>query len=279
MGITQNREIQIANTLAQQAGDLAMRFRRSGLQVEYKQETEPVTEADRAASGLIVAGLLKAFPDDIIISEEAPDNLLRLTAHRVWYVDPIDGTNDYIHNRDGFTVMIGLAIDQKPFLGTVYQPTAQRIFYAAQGLGAWMRCGEQPAQRLHCSQIDALSNARLVASRSHRTTRMDQIKERLGINSEYNVGSVGLKLGLLALAERDLYVNPAPMCKTWDTCAPEAILQEAGGKVTDLRGAPLRYDQQDSLRRSGILASNGILHDQAIEKLAALFPTVAPLEK
>ena len=244
--------------------------------MEYKQGEEPVTAADRAASELIVAGLAEAFPEDIIISEEEPDDDRRLTARRVWYIDPIDGTNDFVHERDGFAVMIGLAINHRPVLGSVYQPTADRLFYAASNEGAWVHLSNGPPQPLNCSTVSDLQAARLVASQSHRTKQIDQVKTELGIRSEFNIGSVGLKLGLLALAERDLYVNPTPMCKTWDTCAPEIILHEAGGKMTDLRGAALRYDEKNPLRRNGMVASNSLLHDEAISKLAALFPRTTP---
>jgi len=124
---------------------------------------------------------------------------------------------------------------------------------------------------LNVSSISDASALRLIASRSHRTEKIDKVKSVLGIDDETNIGSVGLKLSLIALAERDLYVNPNPLCKTWDTCAPEAILKAAGGIVTDLFGSPLSYSENDHRRRKGIVASNNQVHDQVIAKLGPLF--------
>ena len=87
-----------------------------------------------------------------------------------------------------------------------------------------------------------------------------------------NIGSVGLKLALIALGERDLYVNPFPKCKAWDTCAPEAILHAAGGRLTDTLGDPVRYDQTDLSRPRGLVASNGHVHAASLARLASLFP-------
>ena len=267
-----SNELAVAQQLAHQAGALVLEYRKRGLDVERKAGNEPVTQADRAASELIVQGLQKLFPGDIIVSEESDDDLRRLNAARVWYVDPIDGTNDFINDREGFSVMIGLAFNHKPILGVVYQPIGSHLFYATTGNGAWLRDATQPAVRLRCSETEDLTELRLVASRSHRSQSIDRVKSALGVHSEFNIGSVGLKLGLIARAQRDVYVNPASKCKSWDTCAPEIILTEANGKLTDLYGTPLRYDERDLHRRTGLVASNGILHHQIIEKLKPLFP-------
>jgi 3'(2'), 5'-bisphosphate nucleotidase len=100
------------------------------------------------------------------------------------------------------------------------------------------------------------------------------VKERLGIGDEQNVGSVGVKLCLIAAGVRDLYVNPQAKTKAWDTCAPEAILARAGGRLTDLRGAAIEY-AGDLMHRRGLVASNGRVHDEVVQKLAPLFPHLA----
>ncbi len=264
-------ELAIAKDLARRAGEIAMEYRAQELTVERKEQNEPVTAADRAASKLIVSGLQQHFHDDVVISEEEPDDLRRLSEPRVWYVDPIDGTNDFINGRDGFAVMIGLVMETKPVLGVVYQPACDRLLYASLGQGAWCSQAEQYDQKLLCSTKSTLTEFRLIASHSHRSQKLDLIKRTLGVQSEFNVGSVGVKLGYLALAQHDVYVNPSPRCKAWDTCAPEIILSEAKGKMTDLYGAPLRYDQKDLQRNRGMIASNGVIHDQIVDTLAPLF--------
>lgn len=248
------------------------------LQVDLKAGDEPVTIADREASDLIVAGIAEVFPDDVVISEETADNLGRLGAERVWYIDPIDGTRDFIRGEDGFCVMIGLAIDRRPILGVICAPVGDRLFRGVVGAGASLSIPGEPDIELACSDVTALSDAKLVASKSHRSKTIDRVKAVLGINNEHNLGSVGLKLGVISMGERDLYVNPSSKCSMWDTCGPEAILHAAGGRLTDLSGEPLRYDTEDVRHRRGMLASNGRIHSDAVERLAGLFPEQQPLD-
>lgn len=263
-------ELEVAERLARAAGELILTLRSPDIDVDLKAGDEPVTEADRSASRLILAGLVEAFPDDVHISEENADDLRRLQAERVWYVDPIDGTKDFIRGHEGFAVMIGLAVGHRPVLGVVYEPVHDRMFRAADG-EAWFQARSKPPRRLQVSPVSEPAEIRLVASKSNRTRTIDEVKSALGIRDELNVGSVGLKLCLIALAERDLYVNPSSHSKVWDTCAPEAILRAAGGRITDVHGQPLHYDRQDVHRRDGLVASNSLVHDEVIARLAPLF--------
>lgn len=269
-------ETAAAEQLAREAGELVLKFHGSELEVERKAGDEPVTVADRQASELIVAGLRRAFPDDVIISEENADDLRRLSAERVWYIDPIDGTKDFIRGEDGFCVMIGLCLAHRPAVGVIYQPVHDRLFAAARGAGTWLSAPGAAPVRAHVSSISQLPDVRLVASKSHRGSSIDQVKSALGISNETNIGSVGLKLGTIALGERDMYVNPSSKTSSWDTCAPEALLVEAGGRVSDIQGVPLRYDSEVIAHRRGLLASNGAVHDAAVAKLAPLFAGKLP---
>jgi 3'(2'), 5'-bisphosphate nucleotidase len=187
-------------------------------------------------------------------------------------VDPIDGTRDFIRGRDGFSAMIGLCVDGRPILGAVYQPIGDRLYYAARGRGAFAVVDGGAPERMRVSDVREPSQIRLVASRSHRSPEIDAIRARLGITDELNVGSVGLKLGLIARGDRDLYVNTSSRSSAWDSCGPEAILCEAGGRLTDLHGRPLRYDVSDTRHLDGLVASNDLLHERVIAELAALFP-------
>lgn len=271
------RELDTAIRLAREASDviLAIRDGAAGFDVEMKPGDEPVTIADKTSSELLVRGLTAAFPDDVVISEESPDNLARLGASRVWYIDPIDGTKDFIAGRAGFSVMIGLTIGHVPVLGVVYQPIGANLFWAAPGEdgapAAWHEPPEGPPRRLRVSDVTDMSSIRLVASASHRTKEIDAVKSVLGISDELNIGSVGLKLALISLAERDLYVNPSAKSKLWDVCAPEAILRAAGGELTDAEGGLIRYDSEDLACRRGLVASNRHVHAEVIAKLAPLF--------
>lgn len=267
------KELVRALELARIAGTEVVRLRRGELTVEMKPGDEPVTVADRRASELIVEGLLASFPDDALISEELPATGDQLAAPRVWLVDPIDGTKDFIRGGDGFAVMIGLCVAGVPTFGVVHQPTIDRTFFVTPDGGAHMlRAGE--LSPLAVSTVATAAEARLVASASHRTADIDRVKTELGIADEINVGSVGVKLCLIAAGIRDLYVNPSAKTKAWDTCAPEAILAAAGGRLSDLFGRPIEYTKELAHRR-GLVASNGHVHGEVVGKLGSLFAHLA----
>jgi 3'(2'), 5'-bisphosphate nucleotidase len=261
-------ELARAIELARLAGAEVLALQRGQLDVELKPGDEPVTIADRRASELIVAGLAARFPVDPIISEELPSAPGTLGAPRLWLVDPIDGTKDYIRGDAGYAVMIGLCLAGRPVLGVVYQPVGDRLFYGTPDGAFAVYQGETTP--LAVSGVRAAADARMVASRSHRSPAIDEIKQRLGIADEINVGSVGVKLCMIAAGLRDLYVNPAAKTKAWDTCAPEAILAAAGGRLTDLFGSPIDYVRELAHHR-GLVASNGHVHAEVIEKLAPMF--------
>lgn len=265
-------ELAVATRLARQAGERIRALHRSELQVDKKDDDSPVTEADRAADAIIRAGLTGAFADDGMLSEETPDDGSRFSRDRVWMVDPLDGTKDFVRGSDGFAVMIGLLVGDSPALGVVYQPIGDKLYFATRGGGAWVSTGGAAPRRMHVSAITDTTQVRMVASKSHRTKAIDAVRAKLGIADELNVGSVGLKLGLIAEGERDLYVNPAGHSKLWDACGPEAILSEAGGKLTDAHGEPLRYRGRELGNKRGLIASNGHLHALVVARLAELFP-------
>ena len=168
--------------------------------------------------------------------------------------------------------MIGLCagVGGRPQAGVVYQPVGDRLYRAAPEVGTVL-VDERRARTLRCSDMADLGKISLVASRSHRTPEIDRVKAALGIDDEMNIGSVGLKLGLIALGERDLYINPSSKSSAWDTCAPEALLRHAGGRLTDLAGAPLLYDAKELKNTKGLIASNGALHDAVLAKIKPLF--------
>ncbi|HEY5948427.1 MAG TPA: 3'(2'),5'-bisphosphate nucleotidase CysQ [Kofleriaceae bacterium] len=261
-------ELLVAIELARAAGVEVMKLRGGELGVELKPGDEPVTIADKRASELIVAGLASRFPADPVISEEAPSAEATLHAPRLWLIDPIDGTKDFIRGSDGFSVMIGIALAGKPVLGVVHQPSLDRTFFATPDGGAHVMIGGT-VQPLVVSTVAAAADVRLVASASHRSPDIDRVKQTLGIDNEQNVGSVGVKLCLIAMGVRDLYVNPAAKTKVWDTCGPEAILTRAGGRLSDLFGDPVNY--AELRQRRGLVASNGHVHDEVVGKLAPLF--------
>lgn len=277
-----SNELQAACAVAREGGALVRRYHRawhgddgdSPLSVQMKLGDEPVTEADRAVNALCVERLSAAFPGDALLTEELPPPLSKdgrwRPAPRTWLVDPIDGTRDFIEGRPGFAVMIGLLLDGAPALGVVYLPLQDEIYFATAGQGAFLESGGGAPRRLRVSQVSELSEARMVSSASHPAAIVAQVRERAGIRDEINIGSVGIKLSLIAAGERDLYINPAGRTKLWDTCGPQVILTEAGGVLTDTGGAPLCYAGPEIAHRRGLVASNGLVHQAAIERLRPL---------
>lgn len=275
------RELYTACRIAQDAGKLALQYFRTwhgtdpataGVPVEWKDGDEPVTAADRAVSALCLRALATEFPQDLLVSEELPDSqetYLRQHPHRTWMIDPIDGTKDFIAGRPGFSVMLGLLQDSQPVVGVVYQPLTERLFYAARGQGAFLLLPGSPAEPLHVSTISDLGQARMVSSASHREPLVGALAEGAGIADDMQIGSVGIKLCLIAAGLRDLYVNPAGRTKHWDTSAPAVVLAEAGGLLTNLFGQPLDYHGQLA-HPDGLVASNGALHPAALTQLGPL---------
>src|SRR5229473_1482565 len=274
MSTDYQREIEVASELARQAGAVLLEHYYSPFLVEQKvnalDELEEVTAADREANELIVGRLQMEFPDDGILAEESSDTAHRLDKDRVWLIDPMDGTKNFI-NRDGdFAVQIGLAVAGESVLGVVYQPVRAVLYRAARKGGAWIETGDNTTARLSVSHLTKPGEMVLASSRSHRSPRMERVVSAFGFKDETRRGSVGVKIGLIAEQQADLYLHLSPGTKQWDTCGPEAILAEAGGRLTDLFGQPLRYNGVRIDNRNGIVATNSAAHDMVIENLAPL---------
>ncbi|TAL09325.1 MAG: 3'(2'),5'-bisphosphate nucleotidase CysQ [Nitrospirae bacterium] len=263
------RELDEAARLARAAGAVLMKVYATDFAVSYKGPNDPVTDADKQANELLVAGLQAAFPADGVVAEESVDNSDALRQGRVWYVDPLDGTSDFVLKNGEFSVMIGLAVNGGARAGVVYRPVGDVLFAGITDREAWV---EEAGRRtpLAVSNQANLSSLRLVVSRSHRHALIDDLKTRLGIGRELRHGSVGLKVGLIATQQADLYVDLSEFTKAWDSCGPEAILRGAGGRMTDLAGQPLIYGGPDLHNRKGLVASNGACHDRVIAALAPL---------
>jgi 3'(2'), 5'-bisphosphate nucleotidase len=269
------RELETAILLARRAGKIILEHYETDFETEDKigadNYSEPVTIADREASRIIVDGLLATFPDDGILSEEETDDLQhRLSRRRVWVIDPMDGTAGFVKHDGDFGVQIGLAVDGSPVLGVVFLPYHNTLSYATKGCGAFSSTADSSPRQMRTSDTSVPEDLKLAMSRNHPSSRMSRIIAHFGFSSAVRRGSVGLKVGLIADRTCDIYIHPSPRTKLWDTCAPQIILEEAGGRFTDLFGLEMRYDLADLQNRNGILATNGAAHDAAVEKLRPL---------
>jgi 3'(2'), 5'-bisphosphate nucleotidase len=262
-------EFQFACKVAREAATIVNTFYVGSSEVRYKSDREPVTEADRSANQHIVTRVKAAFPNDGLLSEESKDDLSRLEKERVWIIDPLDGTKEFIARNGEFSIMIGLAIHGKATLGVVMQPERGLLYAGTVGRGAWLFEAEERVS-LQVSDTDKTNRMILVSSRSHRQQITDRIRAQLRITSERVSGSVGLKVGLIARQLADLYVHPSPGCKEWDLCAPHALLEAAGGTITDCWGNPLTYNKRDVRAHNGLIASNSRAHGQVIDIVAQI---------
>jgi 3'(2'), 5'-bisphosphate nucleotidase len=257
------KELAIAKKLALQAGSILMEYYEQSFTVDWKAPGDPVTAADRKASQLIVKNLGSEFPGHAVLSEEEPVNFERLQESHVWMVDPMDGTREFIEHRGEFAVQIGLVVEGTPVVGVVYQPTTQKLYYAAKGMGAFLEATGSP-KPLHVSEEATASQMTIAVSRSHRSARVEAIREQLHIPNVLSTGSVGLKVGAICEGLAHLYVHTGGRTFVWDTCGPEAILREAGGRMTDVSDQPLRYDGRELQNLNGLIASNVAIHERAV---------------
>jgi 3'(2'), 5'-bisphosphate nucleotidase len=267
-----DRELGVAQQAARQAAAIISRhYAEAATPFSAKDDGSPVTEADLEANAAITAALRAGFPDDALLAEEAPDDGTRFGKSRVWIVDPLDGTKDFLARTGDFTVNIGLVQDGQPVVAVVHQPGQGLLYWAAAGRGAYcLRDGT--SMRLRTSLVAALGDVRVGVSRHNAPAAlMDGLAAqgmagrvvRLGASSKY------LALGR---GELDALITLTTGEKEWDTCAPELIVREAGGEVTDGDGRPLGYNQPDIGRRRGIVATNGRCHEAVLALVRAWLP-------
>ena len=261
-------EYEFACRLAREAATIVTTFYVGSSEVEYKSHDEPVTEADRSANQHIVTRISEMYPDDGILSEESKDDLIRLEKKRVWIVDPLDGTKEFIARNGEFSIMIGLAVDGLAVMGVIMQPDPGILYAGGVGIGAFLYENENEPVPIHVSDQQFVNRMTLVSSRSHRQQIVDTIRKRLKITSERVSGSVGLKVGLITRQLADLYIHPSPGCKEWDLCAPCPLLEAAGGVMTDCWGNPLVFNKRDVRAHNGVVATNAQNHDQIVQAVA-----------
>ncbi|MFY2557494.1 3'(2'),5'-bisphosphate nucleotidase CysQ family protein [Corallococcus terminator] len=259
-------ELDTARRIAREAGALLLEVYATAFSVEDKAGGQgPVTEADTRANALIVDALRRAFPGDGVVAEESDNSAVAGRFERCWFVDPLDGTQEFVNRNGEFAIHIGLAIGTEAVLGVVYRPVGDTLYSGVVGQGGFVEsAGTRRALRV--SDVAEPASLRLVVSRSHRSKLTNQVVARLGITQEQESGSVGVKCGLLAESKADLYLHVSDKSYRWDNCAPEAVLRSAGGILTDLGGTPYRYDGSELQNLRGLLACN-----------AAAFPKVQPV--
>jgi 3'(2'), 5'-bisphosphate nucleotidase len=257
------RELNAAVELAREAGRILMEVYAKDFSVAYKDRNDPVTEADQLANAYLVGELRKRFPSDGVVAEESKDQSDALAKSRCWFVDPLDGTKEFIAKNGEFSVMLGLSLEGRSVLGVVYQPETDKLYRGVPGEGAALEQGGR-TRALQVSDKRDTQKLKLVASRSHRPASIEQIMQKLGARDEMPSGSVGVKVGLIAEQIADLYVHISDRSSLWDACGPEAILQAAGGRFVHVDGQRIEYRSAEMRNTKGILAVNAAAYDSVL---------------
>lgn len=241
-----------AREIAADAGRLILEHYATPFEVDYKADDSPLTIADRASHELIAGRLTALTPDIPILSEEGdPDAADRAGWERFWCVDPLDGTKEFVNRRGTFTVNIALVAAGEAVLGVVHAPTQGLTYYGARGVGALREeAGSEPLA-VHTRPAPA-GRLTVVASRDHAGPEVLAIVERMrtaGLEVELASMGSALKFCMVAEGAADFYPRFGPTME-WDTAAAQAIVEAAGGRVTDLAGRPLRYNKESLVNPS-----------------------------
>ena len=255
--------IELVSGCAERALELHRQHQAGGIEVALKGPFDPVTAADREIDARICEALRQEYPEAAIVAEESvpePEALREgLKRPLVFFVDPIDGTREFIRGSNEWAVMLGVAQAGQAVAGVIALPCDGILFAGRVGQRAFYQRGQERGF-VSMSTVKSFAEARLVVSRSHAPGIVGPLQRRLGVRQRVACGSVGAKVARLLLGQADLYVHKGTGVKRWDSCAAEAILAAAGGRLSDLDGRPIDYRAADLALRRGLVATNGLLH-------------------
>jgi 3'(2'), 5'-bisphosphate nucleotidase len=259
---------------ARGAAELVMRvYAEEDMGAELKGPNDPVTRADKEANAFILAHLHASLPGLPIVAEESdPSTFGGFEAESTaLFVDPVDGTRDFIARNGEFCVMIGLAEEGRATVGVVLCPAlagARSTYAAAEGIGAFLVGDDDARTALHVSNVTDLARVRCAVSRFHRSKSVDAKLAALACKELVPVGSAGIKGVRVATGDLELYGHPSSgKVKLWDACAPEAIVRAAGGIFTDASGTPFDYRGKVA-QGLGTVAANPALHAEVVRRWA-----------
>ncbi len=179
----------------------------------------------------------------------------------------MDGTRDFLDRTGQFSIMVALVCEREPIVGVVYQPVGDKMYFAEKGNGAYVKEGDEPLRKLEASKVTHLPDACMVVSKSHFSDWERTFLASNRITQVIHMGSIGVKLGLIAEGKADGYISFSNKTCQWDICAPEIVLKEAGGEVMDLTGEHFIYNRPQIRNLNGIVAGNKAIHSEIIRKL------------
>ena len=237
------------------ASQVALDLRKAGLKKEIKSDNTPVTNGDIEVNRILTKKISEITPNIVIVSEENAAHKNDKDLKNFWLIDPIDGTRDYISNRDEFTLNAALIINRKPAIGIITVPAKKRVFYSYGMSNSYELIDGQ-----EISLIDKKKNFKELKAVSYSDELKLEIAE---VHKKYNITShqkmkSSLKFCVIAAGEFDLYAAEPRACE-WDIAAGHAILSHAGGKITDFNDDEILYGKPDFKNPSLIIRNKNIL--------------------
>tara|TARA_B100001057_G_scaffold188935_1_gene189744 strand:- start:4079 stop:4852 length:774 start_codon:yes stop_codon:yes gene_type:complete len=238
------------------AGKVSLELREKGLTKKIKSDNTPVSNGDMEVNKIITKKISELTPNIPIISEESSDNKSEINLVDFWLIDPIDGTYDYINNLEEFTINAGLIIDNKPTAGLIYAPAKKRMFFSY-GESSAFEIINGKYIKLDCSKNFEKSNIKFVSYSNNIKPEIQKIHKELNVKNFTRMKS-SLKFCVIASGEYDGYVAEPRACE-WDIAAGHAILNHAGGRITDFNGNEILYGKKDFKNPSLIVKTKNIL--------------------
>lgn len=236
----------LLNTL-RLVGDAIEVIRQQGILTQLKTDYSPLTNADLTANNILQSALLQAYPQDAWFSEEMCDDPSRFERDRVWVVDPIDGTKEFLNNIPEYAISVALLQYNQPILAAIYNPATNELFHAIKNQGAWRN-----HQRIQCASI-ATAPSILISRTDANFSYWQKVTERSDITIN-KIGSIAYKMALVAMGKATATVSMTPKSE-WDIAAGTLLVEEAGGKVSNLCGETLQFNKKN-YRVPGLIASS-----------------------
>lgn len=258
-------ETELAFRAIKEATKKVLQIYRDDFQSMEKEDKSPVTLADLESHGIITRILSESRTT--IVSEEDEQHKGSASS-RFWLVDPLDGTREFVDRNGEFTIMIALVENGKPKVGLISHPLADTVYLAQTGKGSF-RHDNNGWSRLRVSDIETLHGSRAVISRSHVSAEELSFIDSLKLSGYSRLGS-SLKALRICAGDAELYFAANTKMKQWDTCASYCIVTESGGRMTDLFGGEIVYNAESASHESGIVISNGRVHEEFIGKSAPM---------
>ncbi|EPZ43500.1 3'(2'),5'-bisphosphate nucleotidase CysQ [Alicyclobacillus acidoterrestris] len=252
------REIRVLESAVREAGQEIVRIAREGFETTFKDNQDPLTTADLAANTILRSKISEAFPEDAWLSEESADDLTRCSHRRVWIVDPIDGTREFVKSLPEFAVSVALVEDGVPILGAIYNPMTDEYFQAVKGAGSTLN-----GERTHVRQAALGDRITVFGSRSEiRRGEFEPFADLLDVSP---LGSVAYKLARVSAGGADATFSLTPK-NEWDIAAGVLLVEEAGGFVVDKDRKPFRFNREQTLV-PGIIATSMHCKDELIRQI------------